>query len=165
MVPPCRFFPASHSRIFVSLLRTTSDVGPGLFSLAPSGFFNLPFIKKKHKINTPGIWERDIFRVSLFECLIKLMDGNPPLQGSINEIVERDGTRPHRNSKNKCRGCGTQAQRERRNLGRGKIERSEILPQGHPGGFLSLLPLLGPAAAAFCFYVYGICFSVSISLY
>ena len=71
MVPPCRFLPASHSRVFVSLLRTTSDVGSGLFSLAPSGFFNLPFIKKKHKINTPGIWERDIFRVSLFACLIR----------------------------------------------------------------------------------------------
>ena len=50
MVPPCRFFPASHS---------------------PCICFISPFIKKKHKINMPGIWERDIFRVSLFACLIR----------------------------------------------------------------------------------------------
>ena len=50
MVPPCRFFPASHS---------------------PCICFTSTFIKKKHKINPPGIWERDIFRVSLFACLIR----------------------------------------------------------------------------------------------
>lgn len=39
--------------------------------------------------------------------------------------------------------CGTQAKRERRNLGRDKIEPSEILSQGYPGGFLSLLAVAG----------------------
>ena len=40
-------------------------------SHSPCICFTSTFIKKKHKINTPEIWERDIFRVSLFACLIR----------------------------------------------------------------------------------------------
>ena len=45
--------------------------------------------------------------------------------------------------------CGTQAQRERRNLGRDKIEHSEILSQGYPGGFLSLFAVAGTRCRGF----------------
>ena len=54
------------------------------------------------------------------------------------------------NSKsNKSPAAGRRQTRERRNLGRDKIEHSEILSQGHPGGFLSLFAVAGTRCRGF----------------